>query len=344
MNEAGVIAILDEAVAARVFPGGQLVAGDGGAPVLRLAFGRNARPGDPVTPDTFYDVASLTKACVTSLLTLLLVADRRLDWDTPAARFVPEAPAEITVRHLLAHASGLPAWRPLYERLHGEPRDTIVRLAAAEPLERPPGEASVYSDLGFIVLGAVVERAGGARLDELAARRLFEPLAMQRSRFVDLAAGWRPEPVAATEGSLRGEVHDENCRAAGGVLGHAGLFSTADDLSLLAAALLRSWHGAGPFPHAPLRTLFSPCGVPGSTWRLGWDGPAATGSQAGELWPKDGVGHLGFTGCSLWLDPPRSRWVVLLTNRVHPSREDTRIKQVRPRVMDAVVTLLGRSI
>jgi CubicO group peptidase (beta-lactamase class C family) len=231
----------------------------------------------------------------------------------------------VTVRHLLAHASGLPAWRPLYERLQGEPREAIVRLAAAEPLERAPGAASVYSDLGFIVLGAVVERAGGARLDDLAARRLFAPLGMHRSRFVDLTSGWRPEPVAATEGDLCGEVHDENCRAAGGVLGHAGLFSTAADLSLLAAALLRSWHGAGPLPTDLLRTLWSPCGVP-------------------ELWPMDGVGHLGFTVCSLWLDPPRSRWVVLLTNRVHPSRDDVRIKEVRPRVMDAVVTMLDRSI
>ena len=332
--------MLDEAVAAGVCPGGQLVAGDRGAPAIRLAFGQ--RPGPAVTFDTYYDVASVTKASVTSLLTLLLVGDGRLGWDTPADRYVPEAPPGVRVRDLLAHASGLPAWRPLYER--AQDRDAIVRLAAGEPVERPPGEASVYSDLGFIVLGAMVERAGGARLDEQAARRLFQPLGMSRSRFVDLAAPDRPSPVAATEHGLAGEVHDENCHAAGGILGHAGLFSTADDLSLLAMALLRAWHGdATLFPPELLRVLFSPCSIPGSTWRLGWDGPSEGESQAGRRWPRDGVGHLGFTGCSLWLDPPRSRWVVLLTNRVHPTRDDTRIKQLRPRVHDAVVELLDQA-
>src|SRR5688572_26825439 len=168
--DAALRAMLDEAVAAGVCPGGQLVAGDGGAPVIRLTFG--ARPGPAVTFDTYYDVASVTKAAVTSLLTLLLVDDRRLEWDSPASDFVPEAPPGVRVRDLLAHASGLPAWRPLYERAMG--REAILRLAVREPVERPPGEASVYSDLGFIVLGAVVERAGGARLDELAAQRIFE--------------------------------------------------------------------------------------------------------------------------------------------------------------------------
>jgi serine-type D-Ala-D-Ala carboxypeptidase len=336
--------LLTQAVTAGAFPGGVLEVGDRGRIVLRHAFGRRATvpaPGPAVTPDTIYDVASLTKAAVTSLVVLRLVAAGRLAWDTPAARFVPEAQGGARVADLLAHAAGLPAWRPLHER--SADRDELVRLAAAEPLERPPGAASVYSDLGFIVLGAIAERAGGDRLDALARALVFEPLGMSTSTFVDLTAPFRPAPVAPTElcprrGLVTGEVHDENCHAAGGVLGHAGLFSTAGDLGRVCAALVG---GGGPFPPDLVRTMLAPAGVPGSTWRLGWDGPAATGTQAGERWPKDGAGHLGFTGCSMWLDPRRGRWVVLLTNRVHPSSADTRIKLVRPALHDAVWAMLG---
>jgi CubicO group peptidase (beta-lactamase class C family) len=349
-SDAAVRGLLDEAVAAGVFPGGVLAVGDGGRTVLELACGRTARvpaPGPEVTLDTFYDVASLTKAVVTSLVTLRLVERGLLGLDDPAELHVPGAPG--TVRQLLSHSAGLPAWRPLHERLVGErsPRDRIVELAAAEPPERPPGVASVYSDLGFILLGAVCERAGRARLDALAADLVLGPLGAG-ARFVDLARPGhdRPSPVAATEldarrGLIQGEVHDENCHAAGGVLGHAGLFATAGQLSTVAAALVAAWHGdARAFPPDLVRAFFAPAGVPGSTWRLGWDGPAPAGTQAGERWPKSGVGHLGFTGTSLWLDPPRRRWVVLLTNRVHPSRDDQRIRAVRPAVHDAVIALL----
>jgi CubicO group peptidase (beta-lactamase class C family) len=349
MSDAALRALLDAAVEGGVCPGGVLAVGDRGFPVLHHPFGRRARvpePGPPVTLDTLYDVASLTKAAVTALLALRAVEARRLAWDTPAARFLPGAPPAARVVDLLTHTSGLPAWRPLYERLLDErppaPRERIVELAAAEPLETPG--AAVYSDLGFILLGALLERAGDARLDEQAARSIFGPLGMTRSGFVDLTRPGRPAPVAPTElcprrGLLCGEVHDENCHAAGGVLGHAGLFSTAGDLSRLCAALLAAWHGdATVFPPELVRVLFAP--RPGTSWRLGWDGPAASGSAAGERWPKDGVGHLGFTGCSMWLDPPRRRWVVLLTNRVHPSRDDQRIRALRPAVHDAVVALL----
>lgn len=342
--EAALVAVLDAAVADHVFPGGVIAVGDAGRPVLTHAFGRTARvpePGPEVTLDTFYDAASLTKAVVTSLVTLRLVEHRRLSLFDPAARWVPGAPG--TLRDLLCHASGLPAWRPFYERLCAElaPRDRIVELAAAEPPERPPDTASVYSDLGFIILGAVCERAGGDRLDALAARLVFEPLAVT-PRFVDLGGLERPVPVAATEiGVLPGEVHDENCHAAGGILGHAGLFATAGQLAAVAAALVAAVHGdTSVFPPALASTFLTPAGVPDSTWRLGWDGPAASETQAGRRWPKTGSGHMGFTGTSIWLDLERRRWVVLLTNRVHPSRADQRIRQVRPLVHDAVVAML----
>jgi CubicO group peptidase (beta-lactamase class C family) len=284
-----------------------------------------------------------------------LVEAGRLSLDTPAAAYIPELlpPRDgITVRHLLSHSSGLPAWRPFFEREAPMPREEMLRRCAAEPLEAEPGARSVYSDLGYIVLGFVVERSGGDRLDQLAHRAVFEPLEMASAHFVDLTAPRHavPAPVAPTEvcprrGLVHHEVHDDNCHAAGGILGHAGLFSSAPDLGRFAAALCASFAGEKPkggFPPELVRTFFSPSGVPGSTWRLGWDGPAESGSSVGELWPKSAVGHLGFTGCSMWLDPPRGRFAILLSNRVHPSRDDERIKALRPRWHDAVWRALER--
>ncbi len=354
-------AAIDEAIAGGVFPGCVLIAGDGGREVRRRAAGRLAThpaPGAATGDDTIYDTASLTKPIVTASLVMRLIEAGIIDLSTRARIYVPELTGEgterIRVRDLLSHSAGFPAWRPFYEQAPAGPREEILRLAAATPLEAPPGERSVYSDLGFIVLGFLVERAAGERLDALAGRALFAPLGMTAAGFVDLRAEPRrplPGPVAPTEvdarrGLIRGEVHDDNCWAAGGILGHAGLFATAGDVSRVAAALCAAWNGervTGGFPPELAREFLAPCGVPGSTWRLGWDGPAPAGSQVGELWPRAGSGHLGFTGCSVWLDPPAGRWLVLLTNRVHPSRDDQRIKQARPRIHDAVVRALQSS-
>ena len=212
---------------------------------------------------------------------------------------------------------------------------------AVEPLESAPGTVARYSDLGFILLGAAVERALGEPLDAAFARRVAAPLGV--------GATFHPRPPAAcapTEGGLRGVVHDENARAMGGVAGHAGLFSTARDVARLAHAWVAAWHGVRSatvpklWARERVQALWTPSGVPGSTWCYGWDRPAARGSSAGERWPKDGVGHLGFTGCSLWIDPPRARWVALVSNRVHPSRANDAIKQFRPALHDAVVAAL----
>jgi CubicO group peptidase (beta-lactamase class C family) len=349
MNTGAVDTLLEAAVTDGVTPGGVLLVADAGEVVWRRPFGKTARvpaPGPTVDLDTLYDVASLTKPLITVALVMRLIEAGRLGLDTHAAIWVPEADPKIRVRDLLSHSAGYPAWLPFFETLHD--RDAMVAAAAREPLAYPTGTKSVYSDLGFMVLGAIVERVAGARLDRLAATTLFADAGAATARFVDLATPDRPTHVAPTEvcprrGLVVGEVHDDNCHAAGGILGHAGLFATADDVSTLARVLVASWHGlpvAGGYPPELVRTFFAPAGVPGSTWRLGWDGPAAHGSSAGELWSKAGVGHLGFTGCSLWIDPARARWVVLLTNRVHPSREDRRITTLRPAVHDAVHRML----
>ncbi len=305
-----------------VFPAAQLIVCDRFSPLFDQAVG-------DCTGETLFDVASLTKALATTTLTMHAIDDGTLTLETRPR-------PEMTVAQLLAHASGLPAWKRL-----GDSRDEVLRTIADEPLEAPPGTRSVYSDLGFILLGATVERALGVGLDAAFAARIAAPLGLGMTYLPR-----DPAACAPTEGDVRGVVHDENARALGGVAGHAGLFATARDVSRVAHSLVAAWHGARSasvpriLPPARVQQLWTPSGVPGSTWCLGWDRPAPAHSSAGTRWPRDGVGHLGFTGCSLWIDPPRARWVVLLSNRVHPTRANERIKQLRPALHDAIVSAL----
>ncbi|MFL5306208.1 MAG: serine hydrolase domain-containing protein [Polyangia bacterium] len=316
----------------------------------------------PVRPDTVYDVASVTKAVVTSVLCMQEVASGRLQLDAPAVDGLPELAGEgrdaITWRQLLSHASGLPAHRPFWRRVADAPsgRLAVAQLAAREPLTHPPGSRAVYSDLGFILLGWWLERSTGRRLDQLFASRIASPLGLASARFVSLA---EPEiraellatrSVAATQVCaerhrlLLGEVDDLNAAAMEGIAGHAGLFSDAADLLAIARALTAAWRGEGAelVARDSVRAFWTPSGVPGSSWRLGWDGPAASGSQAGERLSRDAVGHLGFTGCSIWIDPARELTVVLLSNRVHPAVPgDDRFRRFRPALHDAVLEALG---
>ena len=321
-----------EAVAEGVVPGAVLLVGAGGERVFHEAFGRRAlEPAPlPATPDTLYDVASVTKAVVTSVLAMQQVGTGAVRLDDPLFRHVPElldahdgdGRAGITLRHLLAHAGGLPAHRPYYATVPEGPerRQRILRAAAREPLAGPPGARSLYTDVGFILLGWALERAARARLDLEARRSVFAPLGLGASLFAPLgqaaaeAPGPRPAdvgPVAATERCpvrgrvVSGEVHDLNAFAMDGVAGHAGLFSTAADLAAVGEALLAAWRGdAGPalVERDVIREFWRPAGVPGSTWRLGWDGPADARSQAGARLSRAAVGHLGFTGCSLSIE------------------------------------------
>jgi CubicO group peptidase (beta-lactamase class C family) len=211
----------------------------------------------------------------------------------------------------------------------------------------------VYSDVGYILLGDLLERAMGARLDVLAAERIFGPLGIDVLGFPGAAVlGGRP--VAATQRDpvrgrvLVGEVDDLNAAAMGGVAGHAGLFGTAAAVGALASALCAAWRDAGrdggpPIVPGPvLREFWMPAGIPGSTWRLGWDGPSPVDSVAGEVISRAAVGHLGFTGCSLWIDPARETYVLVLSNRVHPAvEEDGRFRALRPALNDAALRDAG---
>ncbi len=333
-------------------PGFVVGVGLEGQTLFREAFGsRQVTPRTlPAQADTVYDVASLTKAVVTSLLCAQEVASGRLDLDAPATTGLPELAGPgregITWRRILSHASGLPAYRPFWRRVADAPaaRLAVAQLAAREPLAYAPGAQSIYSDLGFILLGWWLERSTGRRLDELFARRVAAPLGLASARFVSLAdPGARAEllsarSVAATQVCaerrrvMLGEVDDLNAAAMEGIAGHAGLFSDAADLLAIAHALIAAWRGDGAelASRDVLREFWSPAGVPGSTWRLGWDGPAAKGSQAGERLSRAAVGHLGFTGCSIWIDPARQLTIVLLSNRVHPDGARGRSLQTVP--------------
>jgi CubicO group peptidase (beta-lactamase class C family) len=357
------------AIADRVVPGLVIGVGRQGKSHLLAAYGqRQVEPGPlPATIETIYDLASLTKAVVTSLLVGKGVEAERLHLDRPLAddlTMLFDRPA-VTLRRVLAHASGLPAHRKFYERLFAASgpapvhRAAIIELAAGEPLVYPPGSKSLYSDLGYILLGALIERCLGARLDVLAERLLFAPLGLSRLGFVELPArpGWMRAAgldVAPTERCpvrghmVAGEVHDLNAYAMGGIAGHAGLFGSIGDLLQLALALCAAYHGRGVAGAAPilkpdnLRELWQPAGIPGSTWRLGWDGPAPQGSLAGSLLSRRAVGHLSFTGCSLWIDPEQEVCVAVLCNRIHPEvTDDPRFRALRATLNDEALRAIG---
>jgi CubicO group peptidase (beta-lactamase class C family) len=302
----------------------------------------------PMQRETIFDLASLTKPIATTTATLLLVHEGRGDLDDPVAKHLPafgeRGKDRVTLRHLLTHSSGLKPWRPFYEallererkrgeRLLGTPaaRETILERICRSSLVHEPGEAAVYGDLDFIVLGALIEKVSGRTLDAFCEERFLYPLALQETRFLPVGEQAPPlsEPlrrrIAATENCpwrgriLWGEVHDSNAFAMGGVAGHAGLFGSADDVLRFAVALLDGWHGRSEaFPTELLRTFFTRQDCPqGSDWALGWDTPTPGSSSSGRFFSPRSVGHLGFTGTSVWIDLEREAVVVMLTNRVH---------------------------
>ncbi len=307
-----------------VFPAAQLLVADGGVTVLRSTVGA-------ASPHTRFDLASLTKPLCTAALVLRLVDRGLLSFDD---RPRPEC----TVRQLLAHAGGLPGWRALVEAGTAPSREAYARgveAARREPLEYAPGTRSIYSDLGYVLLGDAIERATGARLERRFAEEIAAPLD------AEIEFGPLEGNVAPTEHGLFGRVHDDNARMMGGAAGHAGLFGHADACDLLVRAWVAAFHGEPSIlPGALVRESFGPPAHPSSTWGLGWDHPSAEGSSAGERWPRTGVGHLAFTGCSIWIDPPRRRWVILLTNRVNPTRANEAIKAFRPQLHDAISAAL----
>jgi CubicO group peptidase (beta-lactamase class C family) len=354
--DAAIAALLDDAVTRGVCSAAAAAVG-GPAGARQWVCGHDrAVPaqGAPIALATRFDLASLTKPIATATATLALIARGRLGFADRAARWLPGLGDDVAVLHLLGHASGLPAHVKFYERLWaGEgaaatPRAALVAMALATPRIQPAGAVAVYSDVGYILLAALCERVADRPFEEVVADALA-PLELAATGFVDLT---RPGPRPAApvtelcpvRGWVVGEVHDENAHAGGGVAGHAGLFAPIGDVARFAAAAARApREGLGAIPAALWATAFATAAAPDTSWRLGWDTPSASPgvSHAGEAWPRvDAVGHLGFTGTSMWLDTARGAYAVLLTNRVHPRRdrpEAAAIKELRRAFGDAAV-------
>jgi CubicO group peptidase (beta-lactamase class C family) len=349
--------VLDRAVADGAFPGGVLAVGWNNEVAVH-PFGRlSSDPKSPaVRADTIYDVASLTKPIVTTTAIMSLVQRGDLELDAPVVRFLPEWAkaansdpnptwrAKVTVRMLLLHDSGLPAHRDFFKDAKG--REAVLAQVMAEPLVHEPGTQVDYSDIGFILLGEIIERLTGESLDETA-RDIFAPLRMTDSLF-NPPKSLRSR-IAPTENDsvyrkrlLQGEVDDENAWAMGGVAGHAGLFSTASDIAAFSQMLLNG----GIYGHSRMlrrstvQQFTFRHAIGDSARALGWDVPVQP-SSSGEYFFEKSFGHLGFTGTSLWIDPERNLFVILLTNRVNPTRANEKIRQVRPALHDAVLQALG---
>lgn len=341
--------ILRDGVAQRAFPGAATAVTLEGNVIALRGFGRLTYDASmpEVTGETIFDVASLTKVMAATSMAMLLYERGVLDLEAPVVGVLPEfggggERSRVTARHLLAHTSGLPAYEKLFERAHS--REEIMDAACRVPLIAEPGDHVEYSDLGFIVLGVLLERLADERIDAFSAREIFGPLGLSRTGYRP-PAEWR-EQIPPTEDDktfrhriIQGEVHDENTSVMDGVSAHAGLFAPAADVARFAEWMLA---GGRPVVRPDTVKLFtSPQPVRNGYARaLGWD-RVSPPSQSGHHFSQPAYGHLGFTGTSLWIDPERRLSVTLLTNRTWPYRQSQLIKQVRPAFHDAVMEALG---
>ena len=357
-----------------VYPGGVLLVWYQGHVRHHAAYGHACLIPVPeaASCDTLFDLASLTKPLATVNAALLFAADGRIVLDDLLHRYIPELEhkelGQATLRQVLNHATGLPAWRPFYQRITPDGmrlretplekrRSAVYEAIRSEPLIEPIVPRAIYSDLGFILLGEVLERVSRKDWADLCHGEVFPRLGLEGLFYMGEAGptggmSVRHRVFAATEQDewrgrlLRGEVHDEHAAVMGGVSSHAGLFGTATAVLEASRLWLAAVRGdASPLPCRWAREFVSRQSLaPQSSWALGWDTPSITAggepSSSGRLFPKSAFGHLGYTGTSVWMDPERNLIVVLLTNRVHPTRKNNRIRQFRPELHDIVVTTL----
>jgi uncharacterized protein YbbC (DUF1343 family)/CubicO group peptidase (beta-lactamase class C family) len=337
---------IEQAIQDGSIPGAVLLVGHNGHVIYRKAYGNRALEPrrEPMTLDTIFDLASLTKVIATTTAVMQLVEQGKLRLNDPVAKYLPEfaqnGKDDVTIRQLLTHYSGLapdldlkPSW---------EGKETAYNMASAQTPADPPGSRFSYSDINFIVLGALVERVSGESLDEYCERHIFLPLKMTHTRFLPPAA-WRtkiaPTQYDENDHMLRGVVHDPTARRMGGVAGHAGLFSTADDLAKFAQALLNG--GGGILSPLSVEKMTQPEQPPSAPVLrgFGWDIDSPFSSNRGDLLPIGSYGHTGFTGTSLWIDPTTQTYIILLTNAVHPRGKGTAIA-LRSKVATAVAAAL----
>lgn len=357
--------LLEEGIQAQVFPGSVLFVRHQGQVRFHQAVGLISGLPDshPVHPQTIYDLASLTKPLATASAILLLVQDGQLDLETPIDSVLHETKGlplgQVVLKDVLCHQSGLPWWRPLYQSfspslpLDAQSRQVRVKafldLILKEPLEASSPPKSVYSDLGYMVLGFVVERITNQTLEDFCQKWIFDPLHAHllgyRGQTNNEEMDSPMEECAPTEQDpwrgrlLQGEVHDENAFALGGIAGHAGLFGTAEAVGQVTKAWLDGYQGKPGLFDSHLVKQFVTA-QPGTSWALGWDTPSQP-SSSGKWFSSESFGHLGFTGTSIWIDPIRELEVIFLSNRVHPTRNNQAIKAFRPKLHDVIIQELG---
>ena len=353
-------ALIEDAVATRAFPAASVEVGMRGAVAWRKSFGRHTYDDAPeATPDTIFDLASLTKVIATATLAMRAIDDRMMSVEDPVADWIPEWRGvdrlHVTVRDLLEHSAGLTAYLPFYRDLTG--RAEFQHAISTLPLEYEPRSRSLYSDLGYILLGFILEDAA-ARTSSPRSAGAFDPAASFASQFRRVASLVTDQPltftpprywrdrIAPTEydpwrgRTLVGEVHDENAWALGGVAGHTGLFGTAAAVGAFARAILHTIRDEPILARTEtMRTFIARSSVAGSSRALGWDTMLPT-SSCGTLVSPTAIGHTGYTGTSLWIDWERDLYMVLLTNRVHPTRDNEAIRRLRPQFHDAVIAEL----
>src|SRR5579863_8912962 len=343
--------VIERAISDGTIPGAVLVVGHDGTVIYRKAYGeRSLEPRrEPMTLDTIFDIASLTKVVATTPAVMQLVEQGKIRLNDPVAKYLPEfaqsGKEDITIRQLLTHYSGLEPDLDLKTPWEG--KDTAYKMAFAEAPADPPGSRFVYSDINFIVLGALVERVSGEALDAYCLRHIFTPLKMLHTRFTPPLTGranWlakiAPTQYDENEHMLRGVVHDPTARRMGGVAGQAGLFSTGDDLARFAQALLNG--GGGILSAVTVEKMTTPEQPPAAPVLrgFGWDIDSPYSSNRGDLLPIGGYGHTGFTGTSVWIDPTTETYIILLTNAVHPRGKSNAIA-LRSKVATEIAAALN---
>lgn len=339
--------VINNAIEVHAFPGAQILIWQDGNTLYDKSFGNfNYDSKSPkVTNKTIYDLASVTKVIATTTAAMICYDRKLFSLDDPVAKYIPEfgvnGKENITIKNLLLHNTGLPAWKKFYESCKN--KEEVLKEIYSSELEYPTGEKTVYSDLGIITLGKIIEKVTGKSLDKFCKDEIFIPLKMNSTFFnppdslkqycapTEVDNYWRNK-------ILQGEVHDETSAMLNGVAGHAGLFSTATDIAKLMAVLINKGMLDGKrFIKQSTIELFTKRYSEQSSRALGWDTKSETGSSSGDYFSSNSYGHTGFTGTSVWVDPQRNLFVIFLTNRVYPTRNNSKISKVRPELHNAVI-------
>ena len=339
--------VINKAVEDKSFPGAVVLVWKDGKTIYEKAFGNYTYDSSSpkIKTNTLFDLASLTKVVATTTAAMICYDRDLFSLDNKVTKYIPEFDVNgkdnITIKNLLIHNSGLPAWKKFYGR--DLKYDDVINEIYSSELEYKTGEKSVYSDLGIITLGKIIEKVTGKSLDVFCKDEIFIPLKMESTFYnpddslkklcapTETDNYWRMK-------TLQGEVHDETSAMLNGVAGHAGLFSTAYDLAKLMSVLLNKGKIKQKiFIQQSTIELFTKRVSKESTRAIGWDTKSDSGSSAGKYFSKNSFGHTGYTGTSIWADPDRNLFVVFLTNRVYPTRENTKIQKVRPQLHNAVI-------